>query len=181
MTVMEAIESRKSIRSYSGKAVEEEKLRRVLEAGRLAPSARNAQAWKFVVVRDDALRSRLCEACHGQSSVSEAPLSLVICANDCRDMACGQPARTVDCSIALSFMMLEAAGLGLGTCWLGAFDAEAVRGVLKIPEEYEIVAVTPLGYPAKPGNDRSRLPLKDMVRHDQWLPGIGEGDGNGSE
>ena len=168
MTVMEAIESRKSIRSYTNQPVESEKLFQVLEAGRLAPSANNQQAWKFIVVTEEGLRGRLARACRDQMFVAEAPITLVVVANSPRDMYCGQPARTVDCSIALSFMMLEAAELGLGTCWLGAFSSDGVRKVLDIPEEYEIVAVSPLGYPAKPGNERSRRPGRDIVVLNKW-------------
>lgn len=163
MTVMEAIEARKSIRAYSGQPIEAEKLDRVLEAGRLAPSAKNQQAWKFVVVTDPALRARMVEACSGQKFVGEAPAVLVVCADNRREMLCGQLACTVDCSIALSFMMLEAAEQGLGTCWLGAFSADAVRELLQIPEQYAVVAVTPLGYPAVDGNPRSRKSRDEVV------------------
>ena len=83
-------------------------------------------------------------------------------------MRCGQPARTVDCSIALSFMMLEAAEQGLGTCWLGAFEQEGVRRALHIPPEYDIVAVSPLGYPAEEGRPRSRKPLEELVVRERW-------------
>lgn len=168
MTVIEAIETRKSIRAYSPEPVEQEKLKKVLEAGRLAPSANNQQAWKFIVVQDAALREKLVEACSGQTFVGEAPVVLVICANELRDMRCGQPARTVDCSIALSFMMLEAAEQGLGTCWLGAFSADAVREVLAVPEEYDIVAVSPLGYPAKEGNPRNRKEMGEVVIYEHF-------------
>ena len=168
MTVMEAIEARKSIRAYSDRPIEAEKLEKVLEAGRMAPSANNQQAWKFVVVTDAALREKLVDACSGQKFVGEAPAVLVGCADNQREMRCGQPARTVDCSIALSFMMLEAAEQGLGTCWLGAFYADAVRELLKVPAEYAIVAVTPLGYPAADGNPRSRKSMDEVVVRDHF-------------
>lgn len=124
MDVLNLMKSRRSIRKYDGRSVEEEKLTRVLEAGRLAPSARNMQEWKFVVVRGSRLAS-LAQACNGQQMVQEAGTAIVVCATENHMMGCGQPSATVDCSIALSFMLLEAQEQGLGMCWLGAFSAPA--------------------------------------------------------
>ncbi|HTY90649.1 MAG TPA: nitroreductase family protein [Methanocella sp.] len=150
MDVFEAIKSRKSIRSYADKDVEEEKLQKVLEAGRLAPSAKNRQEWRFIVVRDRETRKKLAVAAMGQRSVEQAPVTLVGCAvGTDYYMPCGQLAYTVDVSIALSFMMLEATELGLGTCWLGAFHEDAVKEILNIPDAMRVVAVMPLGYPAE--------------------------------
>ena len=163
MTVMDAILSRRSTRSFQQKPVEQEKLERVLEAGRLAPSARNQQHWKFVVVTDPELREKLAQACCGQAFVASAPADLVICATQMGMMACDQPAETVDCSIALSFMMLEAAEQGLGTCWLGAFHAGEVKKVLSLPGEDIVVAVSPLGYPDSAVEPRPRKSLEEVV------------------
>lgn len=168
MQVMEAIKARKSIRAFTDQEVEQEKLMQVLEAGRLAPSASNQQRWKFIVVKDETLRAGMVEACANQKFVGQAPVILVICADEVKDMRCKQPARTIDCSIALSFMMLEAAELGLGTCWIGAFYEEKVRELLQIPEAYDIVAVTPLGYPDTQGNHRIRKEMEDIVVYDTW-------------
>jgi nitroreductase len=148
--VFTAISSRKSIRAYSDKPVEEEKLHRVLEAGRLAPSAKNRQDWKFVVARDAEVRRKLSVAAMGQRFVAQAPVAIVGCGTEpTYVMPCGQPAYSVDVSIAFYFMVLEAAELGLGTCWLGAFDEEEVKKVLGIPPGVRVVAMTPLGYPAE--------------------------------
>lgn len=168
MSVMDAIKGRKSIRKYADKPIENEKLIKVLEAGRLAPSARNEQNWKFVVVRDNSLRHNLVDACMGQKFVEEAPVTLVICTNNERNMSCNQPARTIDCSIALSFMMLQASELGLSTCWLGSFSNDKVKEVLNIPKEYNVVAVTPLGYAAEDVSFRPRKDMKDVVIYDCW-------------
>ncbi len=168
MSVMEAILQRKSIRAYQDKPIEQEKLEKILEAGRLAPSATNQQAWKFVVVTDPALRHELVAACRNQAFVEQAPVVMVLCADEVRDMACGQPARTIDCSIALSYMQLQAAELGIGSCWLGAFSAPDVAKLLKIPAGFQVVAVSPFGYPAEEGRVRSRKPMEDIVRYDAW-------------
>ncbi len=168
MTVMEAIQTRKSIRTYQQKPIEEEKIQQIVEAGRMAPSATNQQAWKFVVVTDPALRQQMMAACHNQACVGSAPMVMAVCTNEVRNMSCGQPARTVDCSIALAYMQLEAAELGIGSCWLGAFSAEQVQQVLQIPAEYQVVAVSPFGYPAEEGRERSRKPMEEVLVREQW-------------
>ena len=169
MELLKLIELRRSVRAYQSKPVENEKLALVLEAGRLAPSARNGQDWKFVVVQDKALIEKLVPACCDQKFVGEAPAFLAICSDDHGLMRCGQPVDTVDCSIALSFMMLQAAELGLGTCWLGSFYEDAVREILHIPEQYRVVAVTPLGYPVSEPKQRPRKPIEVLVaQDDQW-------------
>lgn len=99
---------------------------------------------------DPELRKQMVAACKNQKFV-EVPVNLVVCATDMRNMLCGQPARTIDCSIALSYLTLEAVELGLGFCWLDWFDPDQVRKILNIPEEYEVVAVAPIGFAAKEG------------------------------
>ena len=163
MNVMEAIQKRESIREYLPDPVESEKIQKILEAGRLAPSARNQQTWKFIVVDDPKIRERLFIACDRQPFMAQAPAALVICTDDKEIMRCGQPKGTVDCSIAMSFMLLEATELGLGTCWLGRFYEDQVREVLDIPADYSVVAITPLGYPASGGRGTSRKELKDIA------------------
>lgn len=165
MTVMQAIKDRRSVRHYAERPIEEEVLAQVLEAGRLAPSATNRQEWKFVVARDPAKREALSAACCNQKMVAEAPATLIVCATAGGAMPCGQLAETVDCSIAMSFMMLEAAELGLGACWLGAFKADAVKDVLGLPEDYTPVVVSPLGYPAEQPDARPRKALEEVVEY----------------
>jgi len=92
----------------------------------------------------------------------------VVCAGEDRPMPCGQHTAPVDCSIALSFMMLQATELGLGTCWLGAFDQQKVKAVLGIPENFEVVAVSPLGHAAQEGRERSRKPFEAIVSYDKF-------------
>ena len=156
MTVEQAIRERRSIRQYTDQPVTDEELLAVLEAGRLAPSARNLQGWHFTAVRDASLRGALCTACNGQQMVAEAPAALVVWADGERMMGCGQSAATIDCSIALSFMLLRATELGLGSCWLGAFDQNAVKQLLGLPQEAVVVAVSPLGHPAETPAARPR-------------------------
>lgn len=169
--IFEAIAIRSSIRSYRPDPIEEDKLQRILEATRLAPSAINDQPYKFIVVRDARLRQELARACHGQMLVAEAPLAVVVCGFRPRARIGGYTdSMLVDGAIALTHLILCAAAEGLGTCWLGAFDNEDVKAVLGIPAEVQVVAVTPLGYPTEPLErlSKRRKSLKELVCEDKF-------------
>jgi nitroreductase len=169
MDVMEAIRRRRSIRSYAGREVEDEKLNAVLEAGRLAPSANNRQEWKFVVVKDKALRGKLSDAAKGQRFVAEAPVVIVACAVETEKvMSCGQLAYPIDLAIAVDHMTLKAVEEGLGTCWIGAFYEDKVKSAIGIPENVKIVALLPLGYPASVSSNYMRKPLDEIVCYEMW-------------
>lgn len=170
MDVWQAIESRRSVRKYSARPVEPEKIAKVLDAGRLAPSASNSQQWKLIAVTDaDKLGRRMSEACGNQQFVAQAPVFLVACATQTgRVMTCGQPAETVDLSIAMSFMILEAWNQGLGTCWLGHFYEEKVKALLGIPESARVVAVSPLGYPAETPVPRPRKKAEEVLSYNHY-------------
>lgn len=170
MTVDEAIRLRKSVRSWADKPVEEGKLRAVLEAARLAPSASNRQEWRFVVVRDADTRKKLADAARNQAFVGEAPVVIAACAEtDEHEMACGQISYPIDVAIALDHLTLAAAERGLGTCWIGAFSEPEAKKVLGIPNEIRVVELMPLGYPADPSpKQKSRKGLDDIVRWEKW-------------
>ena len=154
MTVMDAIRRRRSVRQYQGRSIPEPVLEEVTEALRLAPSACNHQPWRFILVTEPGLRAEVAQACRSQKFIGEAPVIVVGCAfpeaayprmggywNSCE----------VDVAIALDHLMLAAAEAGLGTCWIGAFDEPRVKDVLGIPEGTKVIALTPLGYPERPG------------------------------
>jgi len=170
MNVVDAIKTRKSVRKYLDKPVEDEKLNVILEAGRLAPSASNRQEWRFVVVRDAQTRRKLAEAASSQSFVGQAPVAIVACAEtDGHVMRCGQPCYPIDVAIALDHMSLAATELGLGTCWIGAFNEQKVKEILGIPKEIRVVQLMPLGYPSDPSLIRkSRLPFDRVVKYERW-------------
>jgi len=169
MELMQAIRTRRSIRSFQNKPIEDEKLRAVLDAGRLAPSAGNRQEWRFVAVRDPKKRAQLVEAANNQKFVGEAPVILVACAEtDAHLMSCGEPCYPIDIAIALDHITLKAVEEGLGTCWIGAFNQAAVKEILGIPESIRVVELMPLGYPADQPAARPRLALEDIVRYDRW-------------
>jgi nitroreductase len=169
MDVFTAIKQRSSVRAYKDTDVEEEKLRKILEAARLSPSSSNRQEWKFIIVKNKEIRNKLSNAAMGQSSLAEAPVVIVACGTDAKSiMLCGQPSYTVDVSIACSFMILQAYELGLGTCWIGAFKEDEVKKILKIPESVRVVAMTPLGYPNQPPSQRSRKGLDQIVCFEKY-------------
>lgn len=169
MDVFNAIEKRRSIRKYLTKDVEEYKIDKIIESARIAPSAANRQEWKFVIVKDQDTRTKLVDACHGQKFIAEAPVFIAACSTESEKvMPCGQYAYTVDLSIALSFMILEATELGLGTCWLGAFNEDDVKSILNIPEEIRLVGLTPVGYPDEDPAPRPRKTLEEIVSNEKW-------------
>ncbi len=169
MTVMEAIEKRRSVRAYKKDPIPEEKLLRVLDAARLAPSANNRQAWKFVVVKDEEKRKKLIKAAANQSFVGEAPVVIAAVAlNPTHVMRCEVPSYAVDLAIAVDHMTLVAVEEGLGTCWIGAFYQDEVRKILNIPEKYKVVALLPLGFPADSPGKKYRKSLEEIVCYDTF-------------
>jgi len=168
MDVMEALQGRRSIRKFKDKPIEEEKLRKVLEAARISHSAMNKQDWKFIVVDDIDTKNKLTEAI-GQPFVGDAPLIMVNCGlNPEGIMKGGQYRYTVDLSIATSYMMLQAYELGLGTCWIGGYDEKAVKDLLHIPQEVRVVSIFPIGYPDEEPKPRPRKELDDIITYNKF-------------
>lgn len=168
MDTLKAIRERRSIRKYLDAPVEDEKLLEILEAARLAPSARNQQAWKFVVIKDEKQREKLAHATKYQF-IGSAPIIIAgVALEPNYVMSCGVPAYPVDLAIALTNITLAATSLGLGTCWIGGFDQQEAREVLGIPEKYKIVELMPLGYPAEQPEARKRKDLAEIVCYDKF-------------
>lgn len=170
MDVFEAIRTRRSIRRYENRPVEKEKLLKILEAARLAPSAANHQPSSFIVVTDPKVRGSLRSA-YGQDWFINAPMIIVACASP--EMAWVRSDREeywkVDVTIAMQSLILAAWEEGLGTCWIGAFREEEVKKALKVPPKVRVVAMTPLGYPAeKKGPVTERKPLEEIAHYDHW-------------
>jgi nitroreductase len=167
----DAVRKRLSIRTYKPDPVPEDVLDRILEAGRLAPSAKNYQPWKFIVVKDPAIRQALVPACRSQGSVGQAPVVICGCAIEeqvWKGMGGYWSAEAVDITIALEHMILAAAAEGLGTCWIGAFLEAEVRKVLAIPDGVKPIALTPLGYAARDHRPQPRKPLSEITCVDRW-------------
>lgn len=168
--VLEAIKKRQSVRSYQDKEIPEDILLQILEAGRLAPSAKNTQSWKFIVVKDEDLRKKLIPACKNQEFVGEAPVVIAGCGTNLEYiMSNGEHAYSIDLAIALDHMSLEAASLGLGTCWIGAFYQDQVKDILGVPEGVRIVDLLTLGYPEKLGTKTGRKLLSEIVCYDKYV------------
>ena len=169
MDVFAAISQRYSVRAYKEKDVEEDKLKKVLEAARLSPSASNRQERKFIIVKNKETKKKLAKAAFGQSFIGEAPVVVVACGTESKSiMGCGQPTHTVDVSIACAYMILQAYELGLGTCWIGAFKEDEVKKILNIPEHVRVVAMTPLGYPDEPPSKKYRKRLDQIVCFEKY-------------
>ena len=170
MDVMDAMRRRFSCRSWQDRDVDDETLERVLEAARIAPSARNGQPWRFVVVRDRDTRAKLCRCAKDQKFVGAAPVVIAAVGTSIDYvMTCGHHAYLIDVTIAVDHMTLAAASLGLASCWIGAFHEEQARRVLGIPDNCRIVTLLPIGYPAaEPPGRKSRKPLFETVFDEKW-------------
>ena len=170
MNVIDAIKTRKSVRQYLDKPIEDEKLTAVLKAGLLAPSASNRQEWRFIIVRDPTTRRKIAEVANNQTFVGEAPAIIVACAEtDGHIMRCGQPCYPIDVANALDHITLAAVELGLGSCWIGAFDEEGVKEILDIPDEIRVVELMPIGYPSDLSlKEKQRLPFDLTIKYEHW-------------
>jgi nitroreductase len=169
MEFSELIKERYSVRAYTPDPVEDEKLQMVLEAARLAPTAANRQPFQLLVIHTEGREEELYDIYRGAWFV-EPPL--VICACGLKERGWtrrdGKSYVDVDVAIAMDHLILAAANEGLGTCWVGAFDPDAARRVLGLPEGVEPIAFTPLGYPADEPGSKKRRPLDELVRQERW-------------
>lgn len=169
MDVFEAIEQRYSVRGYRPDPVEDEKLLRVLEAARRAPTAANRQPFRVLVVKTAGREAELARV-YGRRWFTQAPLVIgfVAVPGEAWRRVDGKPYDEVDATIAMDHLILAATALGLGTCWIADFDPQAAREVFGLPGDVELVALTPLGYPDKAPAGKPRRPLDELVRHERW-------------
>lgn len=169
MDVLETIASRYSVRAYRSDPIEEQTLQRVLEAARLAPTAANRQPFRLIVVHTKGREEDLARV-YGRPWFTQAPLVLCVVAmpGEAWRRMDGKPYDEVDATIAMDHVILAAASMGLGTCWVAAFDPLAAREVLGLPEDMEPLAFTPLGYPTSQAGPKKRRPLDELVRYERW-------------
>jgi len=162
MSFMELARARYSVRSFKDTPIEEEKLSLILEAGRIAPTACNNQPQKIYVAKSEDARKTLAGVCR---CTFDAPVILVVCYDRTRNwknkLMPGYESGETDAAIVCTHMMLEAAELGIGSCWVGYFNADRVSEVLGLPENVTVSALLPMGYPA---DDAKPLPLHDQYR-----------------
>ncbi len=171
MSVLKIIQKRRSIRKYKKDTIPEDVLQRVLEAVRLAPSGKNYQPWKFIIVRDVELKEKLARASAEQLFMAEAPVIIVACGfpdESYSDMGRYMKSWPVDVTIALEHLILQAEEEGLGTCWIGSFEEEEVKSILNVPENVRVLALTPLGYPNETPPYRGRKRLDEIVSYDSF-------------
>ncbi len=165
MEFFEVVKSRRSIRRYKpGEPVRPEDLKAILEAARLAPSARNLQPWYIVVVRNPERKKELAKAAMGQMFIADASVVLVCLSDPMRSPKWHDK----DAMIALEHVALAATALGYGSCWIGAFDPEAVRRIVKAPEGLEVVAMMAIGVPDERPPPRPRRPLDEIAFSEEF-------------
>jgi len=171
MEFYDVIKKRKSVRKYKPDPITSTTLERILDAGRIAPSAKNYQPWRFIVVRDPDKKDQIVEASRNQKFVGEGAVIVVGCAlveSAWGRMGGYMSSWSVDLTIALDHIILAAVNEGLGTCWIGAFDEAKVKAILNIPENVRVLALTPIGYPAEASKDRGRKVLTEIVSYDTY-------------
>jgi nitroreductase len=168
MNVSQAIRNRYSCRHYEGRPLEEAKLHAVLEAARQAPSAKNLQDWRFVVVTDKEAKKKVAAAANNQTFLENAGAIVVACSVSDHVMRCGQAIGPIDVAIALEHMCLQATELGLATCWVGSFYPDKVKPIVGIPAKVTIVELLAVGYPADSPKEHRREPMQAIVSFETW-------------
>ena len=170
MEFLELARKRYSVRAYKPDPVEEYKLQKVLEAACLAPTAANRQPVQFVVVRTKG-REEEIKTVYGREWLLQAPVIICACATPSQAWVRqkdGKNYSDVDVTIAMDYLILEATDLGLGTCWIAAFDPDATRKMLGLPNDVQPIAWTPLGYASNEPGPKKRKPLAEIVRYERW-------------
>jgi len=168
MKVQEALETLRSIRDYKDADVEEEKLLKILEAARLAPSALNKQPWRYVVVKDKEMINKINYACN---QTWFAPVMIVGCVDPAESYVRedGEGYWKMDLAISMHNLMLSAWEEGLGTCWVTAFSEKEIKEFLGIPHYMRVLALTPLGYPEKKKKPvLNRKSMDEIVFYESW-------------
>jgi nitroreductase len=170
MELLEAIKGRRSIRAFKQQEVPEETVEKLIDAARHAPSAGNIQPWEFVIARKQDTKKKLAQAAY-QAFVEEAPLVIVVCANEnSSSSGYGFRGKTLYCiqdtAAATQNILLTAYSLGLGTCWVGAFNEKEAKKALQAPDGIRPVAIIPVGYPNRTPSQRGRRPINQIVHHE---------------
>ncbi len=173
MDVFEAVKNRRSIRAFERKAVPEKLVEKLVDAARHAPSAGNIQPWEFVIVKDPQIKHELSVAAFNQTLIEEASVVIVVCADEARSsQGYGSRGASLYCiqdtAAATQTMLLAAHALGLGACWVGAFQEEMVRKAIRTPVHVRPVALIPVGSPAESPTPRRRRPMSEIVHRETF-------------
>jgi nitroreductase len=166
------LNSRSSVRQYSGEAISDEEITYLLNCASTAPSAGNLEAWDVIIVRDAIRKEELSDASLGQPHVREAAILLVLCANYVRSMSRyserGILYAVQDATIAGTYLMLAAHAVRLRSCWVGAFDEDEVKKVLDLPVHIRPVAILCIGKGGLPSELTERMPVSEHLHHETW-------------
>ncbi len=173
MDVFKAIHGRRSVRRFNPAPIDDGDLKKILEAGISAPSAGNCQPWEFVIVKNEKNKQALADAAHGQSSLIQAPVVIVVCADLQRTAArYGDRGKNLYCiqdtAAAVQNIHLAAYALGYGTCWIGAFEESAVAKAIKAPSGIRPLAMIPVGRPFETPEQKPRFPLAKISRRETF-------------
>ena len=165
--VFEAIKTRRSVRAYLPEDIPDKVIANVLEAAIWAPTAGNAQPWYFYVLRDEYLKKKLAEAALSQTFIAQAPVVIIVCADlDRAESAYGKRGVELyciqDCAAAVQNMLLCVHALGLGACWVGAFDEQGASDLLELPRQHRPLAVVPIGRPGALAKNPGRRTLHEV-------------------
>jgi len=168
MNVFDCIFNRRGVRSFKREPVDDKLIGVMLYSATQAPSAGNTQEWQFVVVKDAEMRKKLADAALRQGFIAEAPVVIVVCADlEKISMRFGKRGEALygvqDTANATMLMMLAAHALGLSTCWVGAFDEDAVSHVVELPEKFKPVAIVPVGYALESPEKPERIPFETLA------------------
>ena len=168
MDVLKTIETRRSVRKYKPVPVPDGDLKKILEAGRLAPSAGNKQPWGFVVVRDTEGKKKLAEAARNQMWTADAGAFLAVFGDAANSPGGYSKWVERDPMIAVESMILAAWSLGYGTCWIGAFEEEKVKPLLGIPEDKKVICLLPIGVPAETPDPKPRRAFGEVFHAEKY-------------
>jgi nitroreductase len=173
MDIVEAVKGRRSIRAFKSMEVSQDAVGKIIDAAQWAPSAGNIQPWELIIVRKPEIKKALAEAALDQTFIEEAPVVIVVCANENRSsQGYGVRGKTLYCiqdtAAAIQNLHLVAYSLGLGTCWVGAFREEEARETLRIPSGIRPIAIIPVGYPAEKPQPRSKRPISQIVHYETF-------------
>lgn len=173
MNLLEIMKNRRSIRRFRSDSVPDKYIKGLIEAASSAPSAGNIQPWEFIIIRSNGLKESLAKAAYGQGFIVEAPIVIVVCANEAvssrlygdrgRDLYCIQ-----DTAAAIQNLLLYASSEGLGSCWIGAFREAEVKKVLYLPTFVRPIAIIPLGYPAESPERPLRKPISEITHFERY-------------
>lgn len=179
MEVLEAIKKRRSIRQFKPDPINDSDLNTILEAARMAPSWANTQCWRFIIVKDVEIKSKLADTCspgnRGITAIKQAPLVIVACAELGKSGYFHGKAVTdkgdwymFDVALALQNLTLAAYALGLGTLHVGFFDSKQAAQIVETPPDVAVVELMPIGYPLEEAKPTTRKELKEIVYHEKW-------------